>query len=62
MDEEKGEWLFFAFNIIAIIIFGISVYLSFVTNHWWLFIVGMIVAYIIGKFTDPKRKKNNDDQ
>ncbi len=59
MDEEKGEWVYFAFNIVAVIIFGVSVYLSFVTNHWWLFIVGIIIAYLIGKFADPKRKNTN---
>ena len=56
MDKEKGEWLFFVFVIIAFVSIGYSIYLSFTTEHWYTFIGGFFIAYLVGKYADPKRK------
>ena len=56
MSENSGENTFFVFTLVAIGVFAFSVYLSFTTPYWWAFIVGLVIAYLIGKFGDPKRK------
>lgn len=50
-----SENSFFIFNLVALGVFGASVYVSFTTDYWWSFIVGIVLAYLISKFSDPNR-------